>query len=377
MAKGNALRNTIGYGAAPFTGGLSLAGTTAAGGGGGKKGKPPDQPDPYAVAAAQGQENRNTALYQAGLNNPNVTTPYGSQTYSITPGVNGGAPTVNQNVTLSPQVQALVNAQLGQQKGLSDTATGMLPQVQGALQNQQIPSYASLQDAQKGASDAYYKKQSAYLDPQWQRAQSQQDQSLANQGISLGSQAYGTAKDQFNRDRTFAYDQAQQNAILAGPQVAGQDLALQTAAATTPLNEMNALMSGSQAQLPQFSNFNPGAVAPTPVGQYIYANYAGQQDVYNQQMAAQNNLTGGLFGLGSAGIMAYSDRRLKRDIERIGEIDGLGLYRFRYLWSDEPMVGMMADEVSVVWPHVVHTMPSGYDAIDYGELGRCLRHTVQ
>src|SRR5688572_19004032 len=34
--------------------------------------------------------------------------------------------------------------------------------------------------------------------------------------------------------------------------------------------------------------------------------------------------------------LLLSDARLKRDIERLGEVEpGIGLYRFRYLWSED------------------------------------------
>lgn len=60
---------------------------------------------------------------------------------------------------------------------------------------------------------------------------------------------------------------------------------------------------------------------------------------------------GGLLGLG-AGF--FSDRRLKRDIRRIGTGRwGLPVYQFRYLWSPTLHVGFMADEVLRVSPHAV------------------------
>ncbi len=46
-----------------------------------------------------------------------------------------------------------------------------------------------------------------------------------------------------------------------------------------------------------------------------------------------------------------SDARLKRDIVLVGRLDdGLGLYRYRYLWSDTVYVGVMAQEVALLHP---------------------------
>src|SRR5262249_19735401 len=59
--------------------------------------------------------------------------------------------------------------------------------------------------------------------------------------------------------------------------------------------------------------------------------------------------------------------RLKRDIALIEHLDnGLGLYRFRYVWSDESYVGVMAQEVAAVAPEAVMVGPDGYLRVDYG-----------
>ena len=62
--------------------------------------------------------------------------------------------------------------------------------------------------------------------------------------------------------------------------------------------------------------------------------------------------------------------RLKRDIVRIGELsDGIGIYRFRYLWSDQVYVGVMAQEVAKVAPAAIVRRPDGYMTVNYGRLG--------
>ncbi|RVK16077.1 tail fiber domain-containing protein [Sinorhizobium medicae] len=65
-----------------------------------------------------------------------------------------------------------------------------------------------------------------------------------------------------------------------------------------------------------------------------------------------------------------SDRRLKRDIARLAELaNGLGIYRFRYLWSDEVFVGVMAQEVLEVMPEAVVIGSDGYMRVNYTKLG--------
>lgn len=101
---------------------------------------------------------------------------------------------------------------------------------------------------------------------------------------------------------------------------------------------------------------------------------------YNNQMSQRNNNMGGLAGLagsvfgaagsaGGFGSLFSSDRRLKENIEVIGQDDnGLTRYSYNYIWSDEPQEGYMADEVEELYPEAVLHMPNGYSAVDYGML---------
>jgi hypothetical protein len=62
----------------------------------------------------------------------------------------------------------------------------------------------------------------------------------------------------------------------------------------------------------------------------------------------------------------FSDRRLKEDVERIGEGDnGLPIYKYRYKGEPETHIGFMADEVEKVRPDAVGTHSTGYKTVDY------------
>lgn len=66
-------------------------------------------------------------------------------------------------------------------------------------------------------------------------------------------------------------------------------------------------------------------------------------------------------------LAAMSDRRLKTNIRKIGNLpNGLNVYSYNYTWG-EPSVGVMADEVKEVMPHAVFNV-GGYDAVNYGEI---------
>ena len=67
---------------------------------------------------------------------------------------------------------------------------------------------------------------------------------------------------------------------------------------------------------------------------------------------------------------AGSDARLKTDIVRVGQLDtGLALYRFRYLWSNDVYVGVLAQEVLPVVPHAVVVGEDGFMRVNYEMLG--------
>ena len=109
----------------------------------------------------------------------------------------------------------------------------------------------------------------------------------------------------------------------------------------------------------------------------IAGNYTGilnaQTSAWNAQQQADASSSAGLGSalgtLGAAGIKAgwFSDIRLKRDIERIGETPELKLplYTFKYLWDDEVHTGVMAHEAEQVIPEAVMVNPSGFKMVNY------------
>jgi hypothetical protein len=133
-----------------------------------------------------------------------------------------------------------------------------------------------------------------------------------------------------------------------------------------PINEIAALMSGSQIQNPVFQPFTGANVGAAPIAQTMQNAYAGAQNAYNQEMASQNAQTSGLFQLGAAAI-GLSDRRLKTNIKRIGTHKlGVGIYEYDIMGKHD--VGVMAQEVINVLPEAIHIHPSGYMMVDYGRL---------
>jgi hypothetical protein len=78
----------------------------------------------------------------------------------------------------------------------------------------------------------------------------------------------------------------------------------------------------------------------------------------------------GDLGAGIGGFAALSDRRLKRNIEKIAELDdGLGVYSYNFPWDpDNQRVGVMADEVEQLRPHALGDKLAGFSTVHYEAL---------
>jgi hypothetical protein len=99
----------------------------------------------------------------------------------------------------------------------------------------------------------------------------------------------------------------------------------------------------------------------------------GQVAAAQAELQGQQAGFGNLLGAGQLGLQAYqafSDRRLKKNIRKLGEKAGLGWYSWE--WNDEALkldldgsgVGFMADEVEEVYPDMIG-MDRGYKTVNY------------
>jgi hypothetical protein len=137
-----------------------------------------------------------------------------------------------------------------------------------------------------------------------------------------------------------------------------------------PINEITALLSGSQITNPQFTPYSGTMVGAAPIAQTTQNAYQGALNNYNQQVGSQNAQTAGLFQLGAAALMPapmFSDRRLKSNIHRIGTHKlGIGIYEYDIMGRHE--IGVMAQEVEKVMPDAISRHHTGYMMVDYGRI---------
>lgn len=251
------------------------------------KDAPSPPPAPNYVGAAQAT---------ADSAHVNQITPYGSQTYQL--GDSYFDPTGQQRtnpatstISLAPQAQAALDAQMGMSTGMGQLGLQQLPGVE-----QSLSKPMDLSGVQQTADQAY-SAMTSRLDPQWQAATQQQQTALANQGLVPGGEAYDNAMRTFNQGKNDAYQQAQLGAIQTMPQT----YQLANAAYEQPLNTLNAIRSGAQVQNPQFNQTGTGANmlgAAQAQGQYA-------QGLYGADVGATNASNANTMqGLSTAAMLA-------------------------------------------------------------------------
>ena len=271
-------------------------------------GKPsaPKTPDYVGAAREQGEANVDAARVTGRINNPNVVSPYGTQTTTWGP---NDQPTVVQE--FSPDQQRLYDTSLITQQNLGllgNTGSDALKDVIG--KNLDFSSVTAqpgnYEDTRQSVIDAMMGRYNITAG----QNEEQKNADLVARGINSGTEAYTREMDRIDRARN---DYRAVAEAAAGPEVSrafGQDselrrqqIAEMLAGRQTPLNEITALMSGSQVSNPfsQASVYNGGAaVAPTPVLQGAQLQGQAAMDLYNQQAGMWGNTVGGLMGMGGA-----------------------------------------------------------------------------
>lgn len=341
--------------------------------GGGKDG--PDAPDYAAQAAAQGQANLDAARATAKLNNPNIVTPFGTQTVTY----GGGPPTFNQTAydramedyreslktynsaqtggasplfgirslggwggnrvaptapdpnnyylpngdqdigtvtqTLSPEEQAIYDKNVQQRSNIGDvgiTGSEALKDIIG----QQIdfsgaPTVGTGAETRQRVYDALMSRVNEDTGNQREDANSK----LIAAGLRPGTKAYDDAQNLISRQYNDARSNAEINAGNAATQQFGMDtdsrkqyISELLAQRQTPLNEINALLSGTQVNNPFAGGigYQAGAnVQAAPIMQGAQLQGQANLNQYNADVGGANNTMSGLFTLGAAGVTAW------------------------------------------------------------------------
>lgn len=318
---------------------------------------PPKPPDPKDTSSAQTGTSVSTAIANAMLNNVNQTTPDGSLTYSQSGSYDWTDPYTKQTYsipkftatqTLSPTGQATKD-----QTDQAQLNLGKIANNQSAFLNDYLGKPVDLNTATEDKIDQLG---AARLDPKFAREEESLRTSLINRGIREGSPAFTAAMSDFSQGKNDAYNQL----YLSGRAQGAQEALTER---NQPINEITALLGGSQVQQPNFINANMPTIPTTDNAGLINQNYNQRLQAWQQSNAGMNSILGGLFGLGSSLIM--SDRRTKEDIREIGKTnDGQPLYTYRYKGSPMLQMGLMAQDVEQRNPDAVVEI-GGIKHVDY------------
>ena len=292
----------------------------------GKKAPAPPPPPDYAGAAvAQGAANVESARVGSKLSNPNMYTPYGNQLISY----DGDQPTIRQ--TLTPEAQRTldeqqkVQYQLASLSGKGANLAGSVLDKAFSFGGPDVKTSLDLSNVAKMPVNAGTTGMEAImsrLEPSLRRNRVSTETNLINQGLRPGTEAYDNAArllgESENDQRTQAalqginldtaanaqgYNQALQSGQF-GNTAQQQALAEAIQRRSMPLNEITALMSGSQIQNPQFGAYSGSNVTAAPTFAATQAQGQAEQNNYNQQVATQNANTAGLYSLLGAGVGA-------------------------------------------------------------------------
>jgi hypothetical protein len=316
-------------------------------------GKMPSAPDPLVTAQAQTGMNRDTALTQQAINMVNTSNPWGSTNYAQTGtntfiGADGkpvSTPQFTQTTTLSKPQQQIFNQTQQAQGNLAGIAKDQSAFLKDYLNK---PFKFNNKAAEKWAYDL--------ASPRILQQQGQNEATaratLANKGITEGSAPWIAEMTRLTNSNT---DQMNQLALTGRGQAFSEALAQRN----QPLNEITALLSGTQVS-------NPAAMgAATPQASVGNVDYGGLvQNKYNadvNRVNQGNSALGGLFGT----AMSISDKRLKSEIQRVGTLDnGLGVYSYR-LMGGPMQIGVMAQEVQKSNPDAVVMGADGLLRVNY------------
>jgi len=223
------------------------------------------------------------------------------------------------------------------------------------------------------------------------QAQAQQFQEMLNAGTFANqaqSQDFQQAalRGQFY-NAAAAQNLARNQAISAAQnQTRATSLAEQYAQRNQPINEISALMSGSQVKDPSFIPTGNQQIATTDYAGLVNNRFNQDMQNYQTQSNNANQLIGGLFGAiagAGRGGAFNSDRRVKEDIDKVGTVFGVGsdgdkelpIYEYKYkgkLDDGQRHVGPMAQDVEKIDKEAVVTR-NGVKQIKRTKLGSILK----
>ena len=304
-----------------------------------------DSPDYAGLAREQGVANEQVTTAQTYANRPTQYTPWGTTSWSnqsvIDPSTGKPVTSWAQTQTLTPELQAILDKEIGIQGNRADVASSLTARMGQEFGSPMDWSNLSPMGEVVGerdigdpnmyrqmATDSMYNKATSRLDPAFAQKREAMEIKLRNQGIGPEDEAYRTQMRDLGFQETDAYENALWGSVNAGrdesnamfnqmaqrsnqgfnqatqaSQYANQIRQQQIAEAMQKrgfsLNEINALMSGQQVQTPNMPNFTPATQGtPAPIYQAGVArgNFDQASDPFSGIMGLAGTLGGAYLG---------------------------------------------------------------------------------
>lgn len=276
---------------------------------------PPAAPDYKGAAEATGESSQRVTQQQTYANRPDQVTPWGRTTWGQQQGIDPstGEPVTqwSQTQTLRPELEDALGSEVELQGYKSGLARDLMGRIgEGFSEGIDYDQFGSIGDMRQKAEDAAYERQTSRLDPRFEQEQEGLEVRLRNQGLRPGTEAYDRAMESFGRTREDAYGQAQSQAVAEGraetglsAQLRQQEISEYLQERGVPLNEVNAIISGTQVASPQMPGFqSAGRAQPTDYLGASRSDYQGELDQFNAQQANRQGMMAGGFGLGNIAL---------------------------------------------------------------------------
>jgi len=256
------------------------------------KPKAPTPPSPQETSSAQTSTNIGTAIANNTMGMVDQATPYGGLTNTVQgyedykdpyTGKMYQIPKYLQTTTLNDQQQQTLD-----QNQQAQTNLATLANERSDFLRDYLPTTEAATDS---VDSKLYELGAKRLDPRFQQQEDQLRTRLANQGIAPGSEAYNREMELAYQGKNDAYNQL----VLNGRGQAMNEV-------NAPINQITALLSGSQVSNPNVNLSQPQGAATTNVAGLIGDNYNQQMASWQQQNSQRQSLMGGLFGLGASAI---------------------------------------------------------------------------
>lgn len=319
----------------------------------GKGSKAPAPPDPQKTAAAEAQYNRLNTYSPSGSGQRfGYTDAKGNFQMGPPPAGRQSAVTTVESPYERAIRQALEPASLGLvNRMVVDNVNNM-------------PAAARVKDRSDVARDLYSRSFSL-MQPGIEQSNRRLLTTLQARGLPIGGDAFNEAYGAQTREVGDTLSRLSMDANLAAGQEQSRQFGLDSAQRQNSIAEIIGAMGGQ---------YNPPNAVPG--GNAAGVNYSGlvgqqyqaQMGQYQQNQQNKTSALGAIGGLGAA-LIGKSDRRVKRDIRKLGTRGRLNVYAFRYKWDAPEIVrvGYMAQEVLNVAPQAVCYIGDTL-AVDYAQL---------